>query len=337
MAISLGELAGRFGCDLTGDPDIVVERVRSLESAGPRDLAFLANAKFKYKLAETQAAAVVVRAEDVDEASVATLVSSDPYATYARMAQVLHPPPDIEAGIHPSAVIHSSASIAESAQIAAHVVVGECSVIGEHVFVGPGTVIGPDCTIGDDCRFIANVTLPRRVSVGKRSIFHPGSVIGADGFGNAMTPEGWVKVPQLGGVVIGDDVEVGANTTIDCGAIGDTVIEKGVRLDNLCMIAHNVRVGEHTAMASMTGIAGSTEIGKRCLFAGKAGTVGHIKICDDVIIGGRATVTKDITEPGSYGAGFVAEKIADWNRRVARFRRIESLYDRVKKLERGEK
>jgi UDP-3-O-[3-hydroxymyristoyl] glucosamine N-acyltransferase len=163
---------------------------------------------------------------------------------------------------------------------------------------------------------------------------HPGAVIGADGFGNAMTPEGWVKVPQLGGVSIGNDVEIGSNSTIDCGALDDTVIADGVRIDNLCMIAHNVRIGAHTALAAMTGIAGSTEIGARCLFAGQSGAVGHISICDDVVVSGQGMVSKDINEPGVYASSFPVEPVRDWNRKVARLRRLESLFDRVTDLER---
>ena len=173
----------------------------------------------------------------------------------------------------------------------------------------------------------------RAVTLGDRCIVHPGAVIGADGFGNAMSPEGWVKVPQLGGVVIGNDVEIGANTTIDCGALDDTVIEDGVRLDNLCMIAHNVHIGAHTAMAAMTGIAGSASIGKRCMFAGQSGTVGHITVCDDVILSGQGMITKDITEPGVYASSFPAIPARDWNRTVARVRRLDTVNDRIRKLE----
>jgi UDP-3-O-[3-hydroxymyristoyl] glucosamine N-acyltransferase len=235
--------------------------------------------------------------------------------------------------VHATAVVDPSARVAASAHLAPHVVVGERSVVGDNVYVGPGTVIGPDCTVGDDCRFIANVTLARAVQIGKRGIFHPGVVLGSDGFGNAMSADGWVKVPQVGGVRIGDDVEIGANTTVDCGAIDDTVIDDGVRIDNLCMIGHNVRVGAHSAMAAMSGIAGSTTIGKRCLFAGGAGAVGHITICDDVVIGAKSWASKDITEPGTYLASFPAEPAREWTKRVGRFRRIEALQARVKKLE----
>lgn len=336
MPVTLGELAKRFGCDLDGDPDIVVTGVSSLANATAETLTFLSNSRLKSQLSSTRAAAVILRAGDRDACPVASLVADDPYAVFARIAGVLHPPPAPQAGIHPSAVVDDSATVAASAQIDAHAVIGERAVIGENVCIGPGCFIGPDCVIGDDCRFIANVTLPRQVTIGKRGVFHPGVVVGADGFGNAMTPEGWIKVPQLGGVVIGDDVEIGANSTVDCGALGDTVIEDGVRIDNLCMLAHNVRVGAHTALAAQTGIAGSTTIGKRCMFAGQSGSVGHVNICDDVIVSGQSMVSKDINEPGVYASSFTAENVRSWNRGVARFRRLGALLERVRKLEKGD-
>lgn len=333
MPISLGELATRFGCELIGDPDTVVNDVSSLRNAGPESLSFLSGSAFKQQLPKTKAAAVVLRPDDAVDSPVASLLSDNPYAMYARMAAIVHPQSAIEPGVHPSAVVADSARVAASAQLAAAVVVGERSQIGENVYVGPGTVIGPDCVIGDDCRFIANVTLARQVAIGARGRFHPGVVIGADGFGNAITPDGWVKVPQVGGVRIGRDVEIGANTTIDCGAIDDTVIEDGVRIDNLCMIAHNVHIGEHTAMAAMTGIAGSTTIGKRCMFSGASGTVGHITVCDDVIVAAKSFLSKDVTKPGTYGASFPAQPARSWAKQLARFRRLGVLIERVKKLE----
>ncbi|MDH3748858.1 MAG: UDP-3-O-(3-hydroxymyristoyl)glucosamine N-acyltransferase [Gammaproteobacteria bacterium] len=337
MAISLGELATKFGCELTGDPDILVDSVATLENAGAGALSFLSNSKLKRHLSSTKAAVVVLGLEDAADCPVAALIVDDPYAAYARMAALICPVPAIEPGVHVSAVVHETADIASSAQICAHAYIGERAVIGEHVYVGPGTVIGPDCAVGDSCRFVANVTMPRKVTVGQRGIFHPGSIVGADGFGNATTSEGWVKVPQLGGVRIGNDVEIGSNTTVDCGAIGDTVIEDGVRIDNLCMIAHNVHIGAHTAVAAMCGFSGSSKIGRRCMFAGKSACVGHITICDDVVIGGRGTVSKDITEPGVYAASFNVEPARDWSKKVARFRRIDSLYERVRDLEKDDK
>jgi UDP-3-O-[3-hydroxymyristoyl] glucosamine N-acyltransferase len=335
MPISLGELATQFGCELIGDPDVVVSDVASLANAGSDSLSFLSNAALMPQLSSTKAAAVILRAVDAKESPVAAIIHDDPYACYASMSAVICPPPTYEPGVHASAVVAQSSKVAESAHLAANVVVGERTQIGDGVYVGPGTVIGPDCIIGENCRFIANVTLAREVKIGARGTFHPGVVIGADGFGNAMTSDGWVKVPQRGGVRIGDDVEIGANTTVDCGALDDTVIEDGVRIDNLCMIAHNVHVGAHTALAAMVGIAGSTTIGKRCLFAGKAGAVGHVSICDDVVVAARTFLSKDVTTPGTYAASFPADEASSWAKQLARFRRLGALTERVKKLEKG--
>ncbi len=333
MPISLGELATSQGCELIGDPDATVSGVASLQNASPESLSFLSGSSYLSQLPTTKAAAVVLRAEDADACPVAALICDNPYATYARMAALVCPEPLFAPGVHTTAVVADSATIADTAHIAATAVIGERTVIGEHTVVGPGTVIGSDCNVGDNCRFIARVTLVQDVRIGTRGIFHPGVVIGADGFGNAMTTDGWVKVPQLGGVVVGNDVEIGANTTVDRGAVGDTVIEDGVRIDNLCMIAHNVHVGAHTAMAAMTGIAGSAVIGKRCLFAGKSGTVGHINVCDDVVVAAKTFLTKDVTEPGTYAASFPADNARSWAKQLARFRRLGTLIERVKKLE----
>jgi len=333
MPISLGELATSQGCELIGDPDATVSQVASLQDASPESLSFLASSSYISHLPATKAAAVVLRAESASACPVAAFISDNPYATYARMAALVCPEPLFAPGVHATAVVADSATIADSAHIAAAAVIGERTVIGEHTVVGPGTVIGPDCDIGENCRLVANVTLVQDVRIGARGIFHPRVVIGADGFGNAMTPDGWVKVPQLGGVRVGNDVEIGANTTVDRGAIGDTVIEDGVRIDNLCMIGHNVRVGEHTAMAATTAIAGSTVIGKRCLFAGRSGAVGHINICDDVTVAGQSFISKDVTEPGIYAASFPADKARSWAKQLARFRRLGNLIERVKKLE----
>jgi UDP-3-O-[3-hydroxymyristoyl] glucosamine N-acyltransferase len=333
MPISLGELAAAVGCELIGDPDTTVNGVASLTNASPESLSFLSSAAYASQLVSTKAAAVVLRADDAGACPVAAFVSDNPYATYARMASLVCPEPPLEPGVHPSASVAESANVAASAHIAASAVIGERTTIGENTVVGPGTVIGPDCIVSNDCRFVANVTIVKDVRIGARCIFHPGAVIGSDGFGNAMTPDGWVKVPQVGGVRIGDDVEIGANTTVDCGAIGDTVIEDGVRIDNLCMIAHNVQVGQHTAMASMTAIAGSTKIGKRCIFAGVTGTVGHITVCDDVVVKAKSFLSKNVTEPGTYMASFPADNARAWAKQLARFRRLGKLIERVKKLE----
>jgi UDP-3-O-[3-hydroxymyristoyl] glucosamine N-acyltransferase len=249
------------------------------------------------------------------------------------MAAVICPEPSFAPRVDTSAVISSSAIVADSAHIAANAVIGDRTTVGENVYVGPGTVIGPDCVVSDDCRLVSSVTFVKDVRVGARCIFHSGAVIGSDGFGNAMTREGWVKIPQLGGVQIGSDVEIGANSTVDCGSNGDTVLGNGVRIDNLCQIGHNVRIGDHTALVAQTVIAGSTVVGKRCMFAGAGGAVGHLHICDDVIVLAKSFVSKDITEAGTYAASFPAVKTKSWSRQVARFRRLDNLIERVKKLE----
>jgi UDP-3-O-[3-hydroxymyristoyl] glucosamine N-acyltransferase len=336
MPISLGELATRFGCELIGDPETLVDNVASLQNAGQGSLSFLSSTAYKSQLPSTKAAVVVLRDEDAADSPVASLIAADPYAMYARMAAVVVPARRYDPGIHPSAVVADGAFVDATAHVAPNAYIDSDAKVGANVYVGAGAYVGPDCVVGDSCRLLANVTLVRAVSMGSRCIIHPGAVIGGDGFGNAMTPEGWVKVPQLGGVQIGSDVEIGCNTTVDCGAIDDTVIEDGVRLDNLVMIGHNVRIGAHTAMASMAAIAGSTVIGKRCMFAGMSGTVGHIRICDDVVVNGKGMISKSIKEPGVYASSFPAEKVRDWNRRVARIRRLDALTERVKKLENRE-
>jgi len=333
MPISLGELATRFGCELIGDPDVEISRVATIFNATPQSLSFLANPAYKEQLPATQAAAVIVRPDDAKDCPVAAILHDDPYACYARMAAIVCPPPRFEPAVHATAVVDASATVAKSAHLAPNVVVGERSVVGENVYLGPGAVVGPDCNIGDDCRLHANVTLARAVTIGKRGVIHPGAVLGSDGFGNAMTPDGWVKVPQVGGVRIGHDVEIGANTTVDCGAIEDTVLEDGVRIDNQCQVGHNVHLGAHTAMAATAAIAGSTHVGKRCMFAGAGGAVGHLTICDDVIVGAMSFATKDIKEPGTYVASFPAEPSREWAKQVARFRRIDALQARIRKLE----
>lgn len=333
MPISLGELATQFGCELIGDPDTVVNSVASLPNAGPADLTFISNPVYKKQLSSTRAAVVILRPEDAAAAPVAVMVHDDPYACYARMANVICPPPEYAPFVHSSAVVDATATVSDSAHLAACVVVGERSRIGERVYVGPGTVIGPDCVIDDDCRFIANVTVVRDVTIGARCIFHPGAVLGADGFGNATTPEGWVKIPQLGGLRIGSDVEIGANSTIDCGALDDTILGDGVRIDNLCMVGHNSQVGAHTAMACQTAIAGSVIIGERCMFAGRSGAVGHITIGDDITVAGQSFLSKDTPEPGTYAGSFPAVAARTWAKQLARFRRIGALTDRVSKLE----
>jgi UDP-3-O-[3-hydroxymyristoyl] glucosamine N-acyltransferase len=333
MAISLGELAVRFGCELRGDPDTLVDRVATLAGADASSLTFLANPRYKSQLAQTHAAVVVLDKASAAECPTAALISANPHAAYARMAAVLHPRPYGLPGIHATAVVADSAHIDPTAHIGPLCVIGERVVIGPRAFVGPQCILEDDVNLAEDIYLAAHVTLCRSVQVGARTVMQPGAVVGGDGFGFASEQRRWVKVPQVGTVRIGSDVEIGANTTIDRGAVDDTVIEDGVKLDNLIMIAHNVRVGAHTAIAALTGVSGSTTIGKRCQIAGEVAIGGHLTICDDVVFLGTTMVSHSITEPGIYSSGIPLEKASVWRRMVARFKRLDRLEARLKKLE----
>lgn len=333
MARSLGELAAQFGCELVGEPSAEVTGIATLSNAADGHLSFFANKAYRDQLLVTKATAVLIHPSFVGDCPVSALVSDDPYLTYAQVASELHPQPVARAGIHQTAHVEADADVAGSAEIAANANIESGASVGEGAFVGPGAYIGRNCSVGAYSRVLANATLVEDVRLGERCIIHPGAVLGSDGFGNAKGSAGWVKVPQIGGVRIGNDVEIGANTTIDRGTIDDTVIGDGARLDNLIQIAHNVQVGAHTAMAAFTGVSGSTIIGERCMFAGQAGIVGHLNICDDVVVGGATMISKDISEPGFYTGSFPGEIDRDWKRKVARFRRMDDLAQRVSTLE----
>jgi UDP-3-O-[3-hydroxymyristoyl] glucosamine N-acyltransferase len=333
MSWTLGRLAVRVACTLRGDPDTPVERVGTLAGAGPRAVAFLANPRYAAQLAHTRASAVVLSPEHADDCPVAALIASNPYATYARIAALLHPPPAPDPGVDPRAVVAAGARIAASAHVGPCAVVEDGARIGEHAVVGPGCVVGAGAVVGVATRLAANVTLGRGVVIGARTLVHSGAVIGADGFGFAQEPEGWLKVPQVGSVRIGDDVEIGACTTIDRGAIEDTVVEDGVKLDNNIQVAHNVRIGAHTIIAACTGISGSTVIGKRCMIAGAVGFVGHLEIADDVVITGQTMVNRSITEPGVYSSALPMDEAKRWRRNSARFRHLDELARRLKAVE----
>lgn len=328
-ATTLGALAQRFGLELTGDPSTEVRGVATLRDAGPGEISFLANPAYRRHLPATRAAAVVLRESDRDAAPGAVLVSRNPYADFARIAALFEPRVPRHAGVHPSAVIDSEAVIEPDVSIGPHVAIGPRSRIARGAIVGPGCVIGEDCVVGEASELVARVTLVRRVRLGRRVRVHPGAVLGADGFGIAMDQGSWVKVPQLGGVLVGDDCEIGANTTIDRGALGDTVLEEDVRLDNQIQIGHNVVVGAHTAMAGCAAVAGSTRIGRWCLIGGGAGLVGHIEICDRVTINAMSLVSHSIREPGTYASGTALQPNELWRRNAARLRRLDDFVRRV--------
>jgi UDP-3-O-[3-hydroxymyristoyl] glucosamine N-acyltransferase len=334
-AISLGELAVRFGCTLKGDPELRVSRVASLEAAGADAVTFLANPRYRRFLSQTKAGVVVVEPKLADACPGAALLAKNPYATYARIAALLHPEPQMPPGRHMTAVIDPSAQVDPSAAIGPVAVIGARANIGARVAIGPGCVVLDGATVGDDTRLTANVTLCREVVIGRRCILHPGVVIGADGFGLAPDQGEWLKVPQIGTVRIGDDVEIGANTTIDRGAIEDTVIGEGVKLDNQIQIGHNVRIGAHTAIAGCAGISGSTTVGKRCMIGGQVGIAGHLTICDDVVVTGKSFVNSHIRKPGYYSSGIPVDETARFRKNAARFHRLDDFVREVRR-ERGQ-
>lgn len=332
---SLREISERFGGEILGDPDTRVRQVATLESAGPGAIAFLANARYRQQLAGTRAAAIIVGEAMRDATQLPRVVCADPYAYFARVSGMLNPPRQAQPGRHASAVIDASAVIAEDAEVGPLVVIGRNARIGARSLIEAGCVIGNDVTLGEDVRLHANVTIYDGCVLGSRVILHSGVIIGADGFGIAMSGERWIKVPQIGRVVIGDDVEVGANTAIDRGAIDDTVIEEGVKLDNLIQIAHNVRIGAHTAIAACVGIAGSAKIGRYCRIGGASGIVGHVTIADHVEISAHTLVTKSIEKTGAYSGAYPFDTNREWRRNAAQLRHLDDLADRVRALEQG--
>ena len=319
---SLGELAVRFALELRGSPDIRVSRVATLSHAVPGTLSFLANSRYRRNLPATHASAVVLAPADADSCPVAALIGPNPYLSYAHIATLLHPPSGAAPGIHATAVVSPGARVAASAAVGPLAVIEDQAEIGERAEIGPGCIVQAGARVGADTRLIARVNLYPRVELGERCLVHAGAVIGADGFGFALDGGAWVKVPQVGSVRIGDDVEIGANTTVDRGAIDDTVIEHGAKLDNQIQVGHNVSIGAHSAIAACTGISGSTMLGARCLVGGMVGFAGHLSIADDVTITGCSLVSASIREPGSYSSGMPTVPTRAWRRMVAHLRRF---------------
>ena len=319
-------LAQRFGLDVVGDGNVAIEGVATLATAKPGQLGFLANPRYRQQLASTEASVVVMRADDATDAPMTALIARDPYATFARIAALFEPVAEQPPGIHPSAVIAPEAVIDPGAHIGPFVTIGARSHVGAGAVIGPGCVIGEDCVVGAGSTLVARVTLVTRVRLGQRVRIHPGAVLGADGFGLAMDEGRWLKVPQLGGVRVGDDCEIGANTCIDRGALEDTVLEEDVRLDNQIQVGHNVHIGAHTAMAGCSAVAGSAKIGRYCLIGGAAGVLGHLEITDQVMITAMSLVTHSIREPGEYSSGTPLMDNRSWRRSAARFKQLDKLF-----------
>ncbi|SHK82780.1 UDP-3-O-[3-hydroxymyristoyl] glucosamine N-acyltransferase [Marinobacter antarcticus] len=329
----LGEIAKALGAELRGDPEVRVSGLATLQAAGPDQLSFLANPAYARHMADTRAAAVILSPVAAGDRPNNVLLLDNPYLGYARLSHWFDPAPVAPPGIHPAAVVDASAIIATSASIGPNAVIEADVVIGEQVVIGAGCVIGARTSIGPGSIIRARVTLAHDVVIGQRCHILSGAVIGSDGFGFANEKGQWHRIAQLGRVILGDDVEVGANTTIDRGALDDTIIGNGVKLDNLIQIAHNVRIGDHSAMAAMVGIAGSTRIGSHCVFGGASGVAGHLEIANGVHLTGMTLVTGDIREPGVYSSGTSADTNRRWRKNAVRFRQLDALARRVKELE----
>jgi UDP-3-O-[3-hydroxymyristoyl] glucosamine N-acyltransferase len=321
---SLGELAVRFGLKLRGEPSLTIRSVATLSRADSGALSFLANSRYRRQLESTRATAVLVAPTDEAHCPVAALIDPNPYLAYARIATLLHPDMNSPAGIHPTAVVAGGARVAASASIGPLAVIEDDAEIGERVLVGPGCIVQRGARVGADSKLLSRVSLYAGVTLGQRCVLHAGAVVGADGFGFALDRGAWVKVPQVGSVQIGDDVEIGANTTIDRGAIDDTVVANGVKLDNQIQVGHNVIIGAHTAIAGCTGISGSTVIGQRCMIGGMVGFAGHLAIADDVVVTGCSLVSASIKQAGSYSSGMPAVETRLWRRMVAHLRRLDT-------------
>ncbi len=333
---TLREIAEHIRAELRGDPHYKIHGIASLDHAGPTQITFLSNPKLRHHLATTQAGAIIINATNANLFQGNALILADPYCGYAKTASLFYQAPQLKPGIHPTAMTGEACKIAKTAAIGAHCVIGDHVTIGENAILQAGCIIGDNVEIGSDTLLWARVTVYYGVKIGDRNIIHSGVVIGADGFGMAPDKGVWVKIPQLGTVIIGNDVEIGANTTIDRGALQDTVIEDGVKLDNQIQVAHNVHIGAHTAIAACTAIAGSTRIGKHCIIGGAVSITGHIEIVDHVILVGTATVETSITTPGVYGSGTGLMPFRDLKKNIIRFRHLDEMARRLNKLEQAQ-
>jgi UDP-3-O-[3-hydroxymyristoyl] glucosamine N-acyltransferase len=328
VELTLRQIVERLGGEAVGEPAAPLTGVATLDSAGPREIAFLANPRYRAKLATTRAGAVILGRGDRDAASMPRIVSDNPYAYYARTVALFHPAPEAVPGVHPTAQVDPTARVDAGAEVGPFAVIGPRCRVARGAVVGAHVTLGAGVEIGEGTRLNAGVTVYERCRLGARCIVHSGAVIGADGFGMARDGGRWIKIPQVGAVRIGDDVEIGANTTIDRGALDDTVIEDGVKLDNQIQVAHNCVIGAHTVIAGCTGISGSVTIGRDCMIGGGVGIVGHISICDRVTISGMTLVAKPITQPGTYTSGLPMMPHAQWLRSAALLRRLDRIAGR---------
>ena len=330
-AFTLAEIVARLGGEAVGEVSAPLTGVATLDSAGPSQIAFLANPRYRGRVATTRAGAVILGPGDRDAGRMPRIVTDNPYAYYARAVGLFHPEPQPTPGTHDTAQVASSAKVAPGAEVGPYVVIGANASVGEGAVIGAHCVLGDGVAVGAGTRLYPRVTIYDRCTLGARCIVHSGVVIGSDGFGMAREEGRWLKIPQVGAVRIGDDVEIGANTAIDRGALDDTVIEEGVKLDNLIQVGHNCVIGAHTVIAGCTGLAGSVTIGRDCMIGGGVGIVGHLTICDRVTISGFSFVTKSITAPGTYTSGMPVMAHGEWLRNAAQLRHLDELARLVKK------
>ena len=333
MSVTLGQLATLLGAELHGDASIEVSRVANLETAGSGEISFLSDSKYQSFLAQTAASAVLVKAADLSVCQTNALVVKDPYVGFARVAQLLDSTPQPALDIHPTAVIAVDVQLGQNVAIGPHAVIESGVVLGDGVAIGPGCFVGKNSRLGKGSRLWANVTIYHNVEIGDACLIQSGTVIGADGFGYANERGEWIKIPQVGKVILGNRVEIGASTTIDRGAIDDTIIADNVIIDNQCQIAHNVEIGYGTAIAGGTVIAGSTKIGKYCIIGGAAVINGHIQVCDQATITGMSMVMRSISEPGIYSSGVPAQSNREWRKMAARVLHIDEMHKRLSQLE----
>lgn len=333
VSYRLSEIVARLGGRALGDAGVRISQIATLEKAQPDQISFLTNSKYRAQLANTRAGAVILAEADSDATRLPRIISDNPYAYFAKVSVLLNPLPEAKPGIHPRAVIGAGAKIDATASIEATAVIGAGATIGAFSVIGAGCYIGENVVIGSHARLYPRVVIYHDCVIGDNLIAHSGAVIGSDGFGIAMDEDRWIKIRQIGRVLIGNDVEIGANTTIDRGALDDTVIENGVKLDNQIQVAHNVRIGAHTAIAGCVGIAGSTTIGRYCQIGGSAGILGHLQIADHVEIAAFTLIGKSIREAGSYAAIFPFAKTEDWRKNTVHLRHLDDLVQRVKTLE----
>jgi UDP-3-O-[3-hydroxymyristoyl] glucosamine N-acyltransferase len=332
---TLADIAQRINAELAGDRQHKISALAPLQSATATEISFIANPLYKKYLADTKAGAVICSRDLAHQIAGNKLIVDNPYLSFAQLTELFDKSLAFEAGVHPSAIIGKNCTLGEGIYIGPHAVIGDDVSLGVQVYIGPGTFVGNQCSIGNGSRLYANVTIYHEVSIGSNCILHSGCVVGADGFGFAPSSEGWVKIHQLGGVIIGNNVELGANTTIDRGALDNTIIGNGVIIDNLVQIGHNVRLGENTAIAGNSAIGGSAVIGNNCTIAGAVGIAGHLTLADKVHITAMSLVPSSIDEAGSYSASVPLSPTNEWRKNAARFRQLDSLATRLIKLERG--